>query len=174
MLHSLWLPRGCINSKHCLPLCATDLEVGNNSVEKMLFSETILSHSTLPHLGHFLWILVVRFLMRRHLSRGFKSVSNKKGKLHPQRETTHLLFSQLLSWTLCCDHSGQIFCLLAVEIQQTNLSSRSHTGTKAQCPLNKQQNLLKWKNSLLHSLVFLWLDHINSFFFFGAQLWKHI
>lgn len=25
MLHSVWLPRGCINSKHCLPLCASGL-----------------------------------------------------------------------------------------------------------------------------------------------------
>lgn len=89
MLHSLWLPRGCINSKHCLPLCATGLEVGDNSVEKMLFSKTILSHSTMPYLGYFLCILVVRFLMRGHLSRVSKAYQTTKGKLHPWRETTH-------------------------------------------------------------------------------------
>lgn len=78
MLHSLWLPRGCINSKHCLPLCATGLEVGDNSVEKMLFSKTILSHSTMPYLGYFLCILVVRFLMRGHLSRVSKAYQTTK------------------------------------------------------------------------------------------------
>ena len=83
MLHSLWLPRGCINSKHCLPLCATGLEVGDNSVEKMLFSKTILPHSTTPYLGYFLCILVVRFLMRGHLSRVSKAYQTTKANFIP-------------------------------------------------------------------------------------------
>ncbi len=128
MLHSLWLPRGCINSKHCLPLCATGLEVGDNSVEKMLFSKTILSHSTTPYLGYFLCILVVRFLMRGHLSRVSKVYQTAKANFIP-REKLHifklltyliscLVFCQLLSLSLSYNHFCHILCHLAVSIQR--------------------------------------------------------
>lgn len=131
MLHSLWLPRGCINSKHCLPLCATGLEVGDNSVEKMLFSKTIPSHSTTPYLGYFLCILVVRFLMRGHLSRISKVYQTTKANFI-SREKLHifkllpslvccLVFCQLLSLSLCSNHFHNILCLLAVKIQQDGL-----------------------------------------------------
>lgn len=123
MLHSLWLPRGCINSKHCLPLCATGLEVGDNSVEKMLFSKTILSHSTTPYLGYFLCILVVRFLMRGHLSRVSKVYQTTKENFIP-RQKLHIfkllsylvscpVFCQRLSLSLC----ATILCLLAVKMK---------------------------------------------------------
>lgn len=69
MLQSVATQRG-INSKHCLPLCAIGLGKGEQQCgKKMLFSKTILSHSTTPYLGYFLCILVVRFLVRGHLSR---------------------------------------------------------------------------------------------------------
>lgn len=134
MLHSLWLPRGCINSKHCLPLCATGLEVGDNSVEKMLFSKTILSHSTTPYLGYFLCILVVRFLMRGHLSRVSKVYQTTKANFIPREKllifkllptlVSCLLVFQLLRWPQCCHNCCHILCLLAVKIQkQTNLMS---------------------------------------------------
>ena len=126
MLHSLWLPRGCINSKHCLPLCATGLEVGDNSVEKMLFSKTILSHSTTPYLGYFLCILVVRFLMRGHLSRFSKVYQTTKANFIPREKLpifklspsllSRLLFCQLLTMSLCCNHFRHMQCLLAVKI----------------------------------------------------------
>lgn len=107
MLHSLWLPRGCINSKHCLPLCATGLEVGDNSVEKMLFSKTILSHSTTPYPGYFLCILVVRFLMRVHLSRVSKVYQTTKANFIPrQKLPIFKLLPSLLSfvnyWVCLC------------------------------------------------------------------------
>lgn len=133
MLHSLWLPRGCINSKHCLPLCATGLEVGDNSVEKMLFSKTILSHSTTPYLGYFLCILVVRFLMRGHLSRVSKVYQTTKANFIPGEKlpifkllpslVSCLLFCQLLSWPLCCNCFCHILCLLADNTLITSLLS---------------------------------------------------
>lgn len=101
MLHSLWLPKGCINSKHCLPLCATGLEVGDNSVEKMLFSKTILSHSTTPYLGYFLCILVVRFLMWEHLSQPSKVCQTTKADFIPwQKRPIFQLFITHLLWIL--------------------------------------------------------------------------
>lgn len=124
MLHSVWLPRGCINSKHCLPLCATGLEVGAESVEKMLFSKTILSHSTTPYPGYFLCILVVRFLMRGHLSRLSKVYQTTKAnfilreiqpifKLLPS-PVSCLLFRQLVKgWNYFC----HITCRLKVQIK---------------------------------------------------------
>lgn len=84
MLHSLRLPRRWINSKRCLPLCATGLEVGDKSVEKMLFPKTILSHSTTPYLGYFLCILVVRFPIREHLLR-LPKIKQQKQSSFPER-----------------------------------------------------------------------------------------
>lgn len=99
MLHSLWLPGGCINSKHCLPLCATGLEVGDNSVEKMLFSKTILSHSTMPYLGYFLCILVVRFLKRGHLLRVSEAYQTTTANFRPKEKLTIFkLFTTVISF----------------------------------------------------------------------------
>lgn len=151
MLHSLWLPAGCINSKHCLPLCAAGLEVGDNSVEKMLFSKTILSHSTTPYLGYFLCILVVRFLMRGHLSRVSKVYQTTKANFIPREKLPIFkllpslrrcsLFCQRLSLSLCYN----CFChKLAVRIQQ---------GTQAACPQMRRTCYLKALTNTLIDIV---------------------
>lgn len=59
-------------------MCYRAWRGGDNSVEKLLFSKTILSHSTTPYLGYFLCILLVRFLMREHLSRASKVEQTRK------------------------------------------------------------------------------------------------
>lgn len=118
MLHSVWLPRGCITSKHCLPLCASGLGSGGQKRGKMLFSKTILFHSTTPYLSYFLCILLVRFPMREHLSR--------VSKVYQTGEATFILRKQVpifkvwsflgpvleTSWSLC-----YIFGLIS-EIQE--------------------------------------------------------
>lgn len=122
MLHSLWLPRGCINSKHCLPLCATGLEVGDNSVEKMLFSKTILFHSTTPYLGYFLCILVVRFLMRGHLSRVSKAYQTTKTNFISRKK---LPIFKLLPFPISCS----LFCQLQRWPWDLSLPHSLHIGS---------------------------------------------
>lgn len=97
MLHSVWLPRGCITSKHCLPLCASGLGSGGQKRGKMLFSKTILFHSTTPYLSYFLCILLVRFPMREHLSR--------VSKVYQTGEATFILRKQVAIfkvWSFLC------------------------------------------------------------------------
>ncbi len=128
MLHSLWLPRGCINSKHCLPLCATGLEVGDNSVEK----NVIFKNNPFPLNNAISRLFPVysgcEISDARAFVTGFKGVSNNKGKLHPQTETTHfqtfvisckfpcvLFTTKLVS---VCTHFHCILCLLTVKINR--------------------------------------------------------
>lgn len=98
-------PAGCINSKHCLPLCATGLQVRDNSVEKMLFSKTILSHSTRPYPGYFLCIPLARFPMRGHLSRLSEVYQTTEANFIPSRNDQFSnfchCFCQLLSVFVC-------------------------------------------------------------------------
>lgn len=119
MLHSVWLPRGCITSKHCLPLCASGLGSGGQKRGKMLFSKTILFHSTTPYLSYFLCILLVRFPMREHLSR--------VSKVYQTGEATFILRKQVpifKVWSFLCpvlETTEMVFVLyfgLRSEIQQ--------------------------------------------------------
>lgn len=171
MLHSLWLPRGCINSKHCMPLCATGLEVGDSSVEKFLFSKTILSHSTTPFIGYFLCIPVAWFPMREHLSRVSKVYQTTKANFIPKEKlpifkhvsslVRFLLFGQLLSWPLCCNHVGNILCLFTVRaetcclwgnMQLSHTQWRPHTNLhweRRTCPplhYSNTQGRVHWCN----------------------------
>lgn len=112
---------------------------GDNSVEKMLFSKTILSHSTTPYLGYFLCILVVRFLMRGHLSRVSKAYQTTKANFIPREKLPILkllpslvscsLFCQLLSWPLFCERFCHFLCQLVVEPQQAEPFLLSQSGT---------------------------------------------
>lgn len=155
MLHSLWLPRGCINSKHCLPLYATGLEVGDNSVEKMLFSKTILSHSTTPYLGYFLCIPVVRFLMRGHLSRVSKAYQTTKANFIPTEKLPILkllpslvscsLFCQLLSWRWCCNHFCHFLLVLAVKIE--------HEGKHSALNILHSEDHTSWRNEGVYPVL---------------------